>query len=195
MDLGVFLEPTINLPRIAHILDGLGHAGRVDTIRGWDEATMKALWEKAKGFHPLKLEDFVPASVAAYTEVLHEGKNSLGVFTSVMKRMIRSKDGVILGFNDVDVQTLVGPGYYVVRPWEPDGKDTGEVAVDYRTLPPEALDAWPPIVPNSDRLGRFVWNDLVDVMRGISKHVTIGRARKYGKWLNAWFTVARLDPG
>ena len=35
MDLTVLLEPKIDLPRLAEILDGMGHEGRLHTVRGW----------------------------------------------------------------------------------------------------------------------------------------------------------------
>jgi hypothetical protein len=31
-------------------------------------------------------------------------------------------------------------------------------------------------------------------MRGISSHVTIGRARKKQGWMDAWFVLVREDP-
>jgi hypothetical protein len=35
---------------------------------------------------------------------------------------------------------------------------------------------------------------MVDVMRGISTHVSIGRARKAHGWMDAWFVLVREDP-
>jgi hypothetical protein len=35
---------------------------------------------------------------------------------------------------------------------------------------------------------------MVDVMRGISSHVSIGRARKKNGWMDAWFVLVREDP-
>jgi hypothetical protein len=71
--------------------------------------------------------------------------------------------------------------------------DQGEVDVDYTMLPKEKPDAWPDIVPNSQRLGRFVYYGMIDVMRGISKHVSIGRAKKKHGWMDAWFMLVRED--
>jgi hypothetical protein len=34
---------------------------------------------------------------------------------------------------------------------------------------------------------------MVDVMRGISNHVSIGRAWKQGKYMDAWFALVRED--
>jgi hypothetical protein len=31
-------------------------------------------------------------------------------------------------------------------------------------------------------------------MRGLSSHVTIGRAKRKGRWLDNWFVLVREDP-
>jgi hypothetical protein len=207
MDLTVFLEPKVDLPHVAHILDGLGPMGRVETIRGWNAATMRALWAAAKGYRDVALTDFVPSSVGpmtevVMTEVVHEGMNSLAAFNHFQKRFARTASGTVFGYNHQDMSGWTGPGYFVVHPWEEGEKSEkseksskSEVAIDYRELPRETLEGWPPVVPNTDRLGRFVYEGMVDVMRGISKHVTIGRARKNDAWMNAWFVLCRVDPG
>jgi len=66
-----------------------------------------------------------------------------------------------------------------------------EVLVDYLQLPPAKLPHWPTILPNSSRLSRFVYNGTQDVLRGVSQHVSIGRAMKAGKYLPAWFVLCR----
>src|SRR5215472_10469740 len=76
MDLTVFLEPKVDLPRIRKILDELGHLGRLETIRGWNRASMRTLYDAAEGFRPVTLDDFVPPSVGDLVEVIHHGKNS-----------------------------------------------------------------------------------------------------------------------
>jgi hypothetical protein len=86
---------------------------------------------------------------------------------------------------------LTGPGYYVVHPSE----DADEVVIDYTRLPGEKPGDWPAVVANRERLGRFVYEGIVDVMRGLSRHVSVGRARKgaAGRWMNAWFVLVRED--
>ena len=195
MDLSVFLEPKIDLPRVTHILDGLGPMGRVATVRGWEREQMKKLYEAAKGYHPLTLEHFVPASVGARTEVIHEGKNSLGAFTHFQKRFARStahgeEGAVVFGYNEQEMALWTGPGYFVVH----DAKTAGEIDIDYRELPADTVEGWPEVASNTARLGRFVYDGMVDVMRGISSHVSIGRARKKDGWMDAWFLLCRIDP-
>jgi len=202
MDLNVYLEPTINLERLEKVLDELGHSGRVATARGWDGKTLARLYEAAKGHHPLTLEHFVPASIGPLTEVIHHGKNSLPVFTHFQKRFARppvtegaaeSPPKELWGFNRQSNEPFTGPGYFVVHAEWAEGQVPGEVAIDYRKVPPGKVASWPEILPNSARLGRFVYAGMVDVMRGISNHVSIGRAWKQGKWMDAWFALVRED--
>jgi hypothetical protein len=194
MDLTVLLDPKIDIAHIARILDELGFSGRLDTIRGWSKAQQAAIYEAAKGYHPIDLEHFVPKSVGPRTEVIHYGKNSLPAFTHFQKRFCRpAKDaGELWGYNHQELATWTGPGYFVTEL----GETAGEVAINYTRLPPASAsvpDGWPPIIPNSARLGRFVYYGMVDVMRGISKHVSIGRARRGKKWMDAWFVLCRKD--
>ncbi len=197
MDLTVFLEPKIDLPRIARVLDELGLAGRLDTIRGWDGARQAALYDAAKGFHPIGLSHYVPDSVGPLTEVIHHGKNSLPAFTHFQKRFCRPPPNEVeageelWGYNHQEMQVWTGPGYFVTHLAESEG----EVAIDYTRIPPAKPDAWPEVLPNSAKLGRFVYYGTVDVMRGISKHVSIGRARRGKHWMDAWFVLCREDPG
>jgi hypothetical protein len=198
MDLTVFLEPKVDLRRISRVLDELGHSGRLDTIRGWDADQQAAIYKAAKGYLPLALEHFVPATVGAMTEVIHHGKNSLPAFTHFQKRFCRpppvdgeASEGQLWGYNHQELQLWTGPGYFVAHLAESDG----EVAIDYTLAPPGKPGDWPDLLPNSARLGRFVYYGTIDIMRGISKHVSIGRARRGEHWMNAWFVLCREDPG
>ena len=198
MDLTVFLEPRVDLPRIRRVLDELGHSGRLDTMRAWDARQQAAIYDAAKGFLPLSLDHFVPASVGPMTEVIHNGQNSLPVFSHFEKRFCRPRPGDeaageerLWGYNHNDVQIWIGPVYFTTHLAE----SKGEVAIDYTEVPSEKPEGWPDIVPNSDRLGRFVYYRTIDVMRGISKHVSIGRARRGTHWMDTWFVLCRQDPG
>jgi hypothetical protein len=59
----------------------------------------------------------------------------------------------------------------------------GEVGVDYMQVPPANAKfpaGWPSVKPNESGLQRFVYANMVDYMRKVSSHVTIGRAYKGG---------------
>ena len=60
--------------------------------------------------------------------------------------------------------------------------------------PGEKPGAWPPIKKNESGLGKIVYGGMVDVMRGISSHVSIGRAFRDGKFTENYFLLCRQDP-
>ncbi len=197
MDLRNLIETHLDLARLSKDLDELGHPGRLWSVRQWTRADMTLLWEATKGFRPVTSADFVPPTVKPLVEVIHHGKNSLALFSHFEKRFCKpasAKNGEnpenIVGYNRQSTSAFTGPGYFVVRP----SADAGEMEIDYTRLPTEKPEAWPPIIPNAQRLGRFIFDGVIDTMRGISSHVTIGRARKAAEWKDAWFVLVREDP-
>jgi hypothetical protein len=194
MDLNVLIEPKVDLPRLTKVLDELGHEGRTHTIRTWHKHQMELLWEACKDYRTLTLDHFVPSSVGPMVEVVHELKNSLALFTIARKRFCRPdlpETSELWGYNDQWTTPFAGPGYFTTRLSE----TPGEVLFDYMTLPKGKVESWPPIVPNEERLGRFVYAGTIDHIRGISNHVCIGRAQKGPKLLDVWFVLCRKDPG
>jgi hypothetical protein len=87
--------------------------------------------------------------------------------------------------------TLTGPGYY--RAVEDPGR--AEVLVDYNRVPPadasELPEGWPRVRQNEDGLSRFVYGFMVDRLRRVSEHVTIGSAARKGRDLGSWFVLCR----
>jgi hypothetical protein len=194
MELKNLIDTHLDLPRLSKDLDELGHPARVWATRHWDRATQAKLYEAAKGFRPVTLDDYVPAGTAPLTEVITWGMNTLPAHNHFQKRFAKPADPEakdrLVGFNFQGLSGLTGPGYYVAHP----AADEGEVDIDYTMVPTEKVATWPEIVPNSVKLGRFVYYGMVDVMRGISSHVSIGRARKKSGWMDAWFVLVREDP-
>jgi hypothetical protein len=183
---------SVDLERLSKDLDELGHAGRVWAVNQWTRSIQARLYEAAKGFRKVTLEDYVPPSIGPLVEVIHDGKNTLPGHTHFQKRFCKpSAEGKneLVGYNHQSLSGVTGPGYFVTHP----STDEGEVDIDYTQIPNEKPEAWPPILPNSARLGRFVYYGMVDVMRGISKNVSIGRARKASGWMDAWFVLVRED--
>ena len=174
-------------------LDSIRGEERVFEIRSLGRAHQARLFDAAEGHKAISLDDIVPADRAAMEEVIHHGKNSLPAFSHFAKVFVRPERGSseVWGYNRAGgfVETVVGPGYFVAYPHEV----PGEVLVDYLRLPPQHPSHWPNILPNSARLSRVVYNGTQDVLRGVSKHVTIGRATKAGKPMSAWFTLCRHD--
>ena len=194
MDVTVLLEPKTDLPRLTKVLDDLGHEGRTHTTRTWGHRQMALLWEAAKGYLPITLDHFVPASVGPMVEVIHELKNSLPLFTISQKRFCRPNPDAatdeLWGYNHASSNPFTGPGYFITRKSDVEG----EVLFDYRTLPKGRVESWPAIVPNEGRLGRFVYAGMIDHVRGLSSHVCIGRAQKGAAPMDAWFVLCRKDP-
>ncbi|MEO7110335.1 MAG: hypothetical protein ABI183_07870 [Polyangiaceae bacterium] len=193
MELSVLVDPVPDLHRLAEVLDELGHPARLDTIRKWDRALQIKLYEAADGFKKLTLEDYVPSDKAPLKEVIHHGKNSLPAFNHFQKRFCKpgdtSKTDTLYGYNHQSNAWATGPGYFAVKTADKEG----EIDIDYRLIVPEKPAEWPEIIPNHDKLGRFVYEGMVDVMRGVSKHVSIGRAMKKGKNMDAWFVLCREE--
>jgi hypothetical protein len=194
MQLQNLIETHLDVARLAKDLDELGHQGRIWAIRQWTRANMATLYDALKGFRPVTLDDYVPAGVPPLVPVITHGKNSLPAATLFQKRFCRPSDpeskDALVGFNFQTFAPFTGPGYYVAHP----STDAGEVDIDYTMVPKEKPESWPPIVPNSARIGRFVYYGTVDVMRGLSSHVSIGRARRKTGWMDNWFLLVREDP-
>jgi hypothetical protein len=192
MDVTVLLEPTIDLKRLAEVLDGLGHEGRVHAVRGCGKKRQAELFEAAKGHLPIDLDFLVPPSMGPLVEVIHEGKNTLPVFTHFQKRFVKlvDEDFKIGGYNHQTLSAVTGPGYFVVGLGE--GEHEGELAIDYTKIPKTKPAGWPEIQPNSGGLGSLVYGGMIDYLRALSTHVSIGRAYK-GKAMDAWFALVRKD--
>jgi hypothetical protein len=193
MDLRNLIDSHLDLPRLSRDLDEIGHFARVWSVHQWSRNDMARLWEAAKGFRAIDLTDFVPSSTPPMVQVIHDGKNTLPAFTIFQKRFCRPSDPSLeeslVGYNYQSFSFVTGPGYYVAHP----SAEAGEVDMDHTMLPAEKPDDWPPISPNDRALSRFVYYGLVDVVRGLSSHVTIGRVKKKD-WLDSWFVLVREDP-
>jgi hypothetical protein len=195
MDLRNLIETHLDLDRLAKDMAEIGNSARVWSVRQWTALDMATLWEAAKGFRPVSLDYFVPPSVPDLVEVIYEGKNSLPAFTLFQKRFCRptnpaAREDTLFGYNHQSLSPVTGPGYYVAHP----SAEVGEVDIDYTMLPKEKPPEWPDIVGNDARLGRFVYHGTIDVMRGLSPHVSIGRAQRKGRWMDNWFVLVRQEP-
>lgn len=183
------LPPSVGPEGTARILALMSEPARTLIVTGLRRRQLAALFELGADNPPPVLEDLVPAAVPPLTEVIHEGKNSLPAFTRFQKRFCRpphENPVELWGYNEQRMRAFTGPGYFVVHT-----DDGGDLVIDYRRLPPEKPPAWPPILPNSARLSRFVYHDMVDVLRTVAPSVTVGRAFRRGRPLDAWFALVR----
>lgn len=195
MDVSVLLEPKIDLQRLSEILDGLGHEGRVHACTTWTPKQKEAIFEAAKGFKPLDLDFLVPSSVGPLVEVIHDGHNTLPMFSHFQKRFVKleGEDFPIGGYNKQSMQAFTGPGYFCASKGE--GEHEGELVFDYTKVPKNKPASWPEIQKNEGGIAGIVNGGMVDYLRGISNHVSIGVAFKDGKPRHQWFTLVRRDPG
>jgi hypothetical protein len=195
MDVTVFLEPKVDIEKLAEILDGLGHEGRVHATRTWTKKQMEAIFDACAG-RPISLDFVVPPSVGSKVEVIHDLRNTLPLFTNAQKRFARLEGDVadVGGYNRQHGLARVSePGYFSVRAGE--GEHDNELVIDYGLVPKSKPDVWPEIEAN-DRgfLNTLVWSGMVDYLRRISEHVSIGRATKKGKPIGQYFALVRRDP-
>jgi hypothetical protein len=188
-----FAGDRVDLDGLSAHLDALEHDARLDRVRALDRRSQAALFEAAKGYKTITLADFVPSSVGAMREVIHHGRNTLPAFKLFQKRFCKPDADVdaLWGYNEQAMRFATGPGYFVAHDWDDEGKKG--VVIDYHMVPPRHPEGWPDIRPNSARLSRFVYFETRDVMRAVSKHVSIGRASRNDKWMDAWFVLCRED--
>ena len=145
------------------------------------------------------MTDMVSAATSAMTGVRHYGKNTLPAFSHFEKRFCRPQDADpqqpdrLWGYNFSPMAWLVGPGYFVLRP----DASRGELLVDYNLLPTATAGTaahpaeWPEIRPNERGVTRFVYGFMIDTLRGVSQHVTVGSAARKGRDLGSWFLLCR----
>ena len=179
--------------QIAALFDGLAHAERVLLIRRLSRRTQRTLYDRMAGFASVSLVDLVPPTRGALEEVRHFGLNTLPAFRVFEKRFCRpvdedpAKPARLAGYNFPAMQPVTGPDYFVAY----DDHDAAEVLVDYRRLPEGRPDDWPEIRSNERGLSRFVYGFMVDRLRRVSEHVTIGSAARKGKELGSYFALTR----
>lgn len=184
--------PALDFAAVAAYLDSLVDAARVNEVRHLEGRDQARLFDAAHGARSIDASFFVPAGGAPLTPVTHAGKNSLALFTAFEKVFYRvAGDGAreVAGYNRAGgfVETVVGPGYFTVTT----GPEAGEMLIDYTTLPTTKPEGTPAILSNAARLSRVVYNGTQDIMRGVSSHVSIGRAMRGGKAMDNWFVLCR----
>jgi len=179
--------------RIGAYLDSLSHPERVAAVRGLGRTEQRALYAAVDGFRPLQLVDLVSPARGDEETVRHFGRNTLPAFTHFEKRFCRpagsdpAAPAVLWGFNHQTLQPVTGPGYFVARA----AADRPEIEVDYHQVPDSQPDGWPAVRRNEVGLSRFIYGFMIDTLRGVSEHVTIGSAARKGRDMGSWFVLCR----
>jgi hypothetical protein len=190
-----FSAGAVDVNGLGRYLDNLPDSARIRAARELDAKEQARLFEAAKGHRKVTLDDFVPRDLPALRQVIHHGRNTLPTFKMFQKRFCRpeaaagSEGKELWGYNEQAMRWATGPGYFIARPAPGD-----EVVIDYHDVPKgEPPATWPKILPNSARLSRFVYYQTRDYMRGVSKHVSIGRASRNDSPMDNWFVLCRED--
>ena len=187
---GLVNASTVTAAGLAEYLDALAPGDRLAQTLALVDDEQARLFEIAAGARRFTLDDLAPASTPPLVGVRHEGRNSLYLFTRFAKIFAVPDEPLPerWGYNATSslVTTTVGPGYFVAV------QQGDEVLVDYTRLPKRPLTGAPAILPNEARLSRFVYNRTKDVVRGVSQHVSIGRAWRGTRQLDNWFVLCRV---
>jgi hypothetical protein len=191
--LDFFAKDPLEIDALARYLDSLTHAQRMNELCKLGAPDQARLFEAVQGFRPLALEHFVPQATPPLHEIIHGGSNSLPMFRRFEKRFCRPPEGKsserLWGYNHQSTSFATGPGYFVCY-----AKGAGEVLIDYLQVPEGPPPAgWPKILPNSAGLSRFIYHQTQDTIRGVSAHVSVGRASRGGKPMDNWFVLSRME--
>ncbi len=167
---------------------------RLATLLTISPKEQRVLWDLFAE-QPASADHFVPSGTDALKEVIHHGKNTLPSHNFFQKRFCRADDdsGELWGYNHQSLGWLTGPGYYVAHSADAEKEPPSSFVIDYTRIPPKKPETWPAIIDNKSKLGRFVYFGMKDYMRKVSEHVSIGRAYKGGRPMNAWFVLIRED--
>ncbi len=185
---------TIDFDALEAAFDAVDHDVRMQAVRRWGAKLQRKLFDQAEG-RVVSTGQVLPTDQLEQ-EVVHDGFNSLPAFRAFQKVFcwVEGDDGrYISGYNNTPglgglQMWATTPGYYVAYK----DPDAPEFVVDYHQMPKHKAPGWPPIEKNSAKIGIFVYANMVDRLRRVSDHVTIGRAYKK-KPMNAWFVLVRDD--
>jgi len=187
------LERQVDPRAVCALLDSATHEQRLGAVRSLHKTAQRRLYDAVEGFLPVRLADLVPPEVSDMAPVRHFGRNTLPAFRDFEKRFCRpegldpEQPDHLYGFNFQSVSWLTGPGYFVAR----NSAEGPEVRIDYHEVPPVAPAGWPEIRPNEQGLSRFVYGFMVDTLRRVSTHVTVGRAARKGRDMDSWFVLCQ----
>ena len=195
---GLIDDAHTGIDAIAAYLDRLDGRARRDEVGGLGRARQRLLFEKAAHAAPIDLEHFV-GRAGPRAEVVHDGVNTLPVpppLRRFQKRFCRPEDGSarLFGYNEGLTRRPVGPGFFVAvaTAGRPHWQARGAIVIDYFQVPDGPVaPGWPPVVPNTRGLQRFVYDQTRDFMRRVSAHVSIGAAFKRERPLDHYFVLCR----
>lgn len=196
------VDQSASIGAIAEALDASPAAERRNAALALSRAEQRMLFRKAAAAPPVTMADFVPAGIPPLRQVRHYGRNTLPLprnFQYFEKRFCRPQGDSdrLFGYNAWPPLTrLIGPGYFVAASTagNPEWQERGAIVVDYFQVPDGLVaEGWPRVIPNTERLQKFIFNRTRDFMRRLSTHVTIGAAYRAEKPLDYYFVLVRAE--
>ena len=172
---------------LASYLDALDVQSRIAAVRRLSRKALGELYQHCASAPPLTLAEFMPSSLAVGQTLICSGLNSLPLFRRFEKRFARTARGSIIGYNHQLMSSLTGPGYFMVE------QAGSELLIDYTKVPAqdEVPAGWPRVKPNHRGLSIFVYKNMHDFCRRVSRDVVIGQATRLGKPIGQYFVLAR----
>jgi hypothetical protein len=183
------VEQGAPISEIAAHIDGLHGMKKVDEVRSLPGRLMGRLWDASTVQGEMTPAELVPESTPAGATVTLQGRNSLPAFTFFRKRVARTADGLVFGYNDSLSRIAVGPGYFNVL--QADGAHAGELLFEYMQPPPFEPAGWPTYRSNARGLSIFVYNEVYDFVRRVAQGVMIGSAYRRGVKWEKYFVVVK----
>ena len=171
-----------NLQSLPDVLDSVTHDQRIDWLQSLKRTDLSHLWHLCE-HTSVTAGHFCDAQGVI---VRHHGKNSLPLFTSFEKR-IAITDGQMHGYNHNQgiPAWFGGPGHFVVR------EDGNEVLFDYTVAPLRCPDSFPRFKSNDVGTAKLVFGGMIDRVRRVSAHCTIGKAFRNGRDEKTWFALIK----
>jgi hypothetical protein len=187
--LETMVEQGTPIGEIAAHIDALRGDAKVDEVRALRGGLVGRLYELSAGTEALTLADVTPDGAPAGATVTFEGRNSLPAFSLFRKRMTRTADGLVFGYNDSPSRFAVGPGYFNIS--LADDSHRGELVFEYMQPPPFEPQGWPKYRSNARGLSIFVFKDMYDFVRRVARGVMVGSAYQRGVKRDAYFVIVK----
>lgn len=187
--LELLTAPDTKLDALTARCDALDPETRKRECRALSGKQLVRLHAIAADGAPMSIAEFLGGAKDGEV-VKYYGKNSLLSPISAFEKHFRRFDGKLIGINVQWPSFVSGPGYFTaVEGLE--GEHAKELLFDYTQTPSTAPPEWPRARPNVGLLQPFIYQDLKDYNRRVSKDVCIGSASRHGKYTHQFYVLTR----
>jgi hypothetical protein len=182
-------DPGVKLDAITARCEALDPLARLRECRELSERQLSRLYEVASDGTPMSIEEFMGGTKDGEI-IKYYGKNSLLSVISTFEKHFCRFEGAVIGINVQKMSMFSGPGYFTAVD-KLDGEHVKEVLFDYTQVPSRGPAGWPKPRPNVGLLQPFIYQDLKDYNRRVSKDVCIGSASRHGKYTHQFYVLTR----